>query len=273
MKRSGSAVRCRHLWGPTSPLTVQQLQEMDDEELIAYLEGWVPSRQWGSPSVEGLARTFSTIAEQSPLRASALVNRLRDARPAYVQSGLQGLEQAARRGDPLTWASIIDLMDWVANQPREHPGGRGDEYDDADPGWVWTRRAVASPEAGAEYARRRLDRVRRASGVWRIISHRHRSRPDARGRGAVRRCEHGPCDSRAEHHEAAGAASCDRICRLGVQRGHIRPLRRVTRPDDASLRRPLRWQGFWRLTLMHERTPVRSRSWSHRPALLEPLRD
>jgi hypothetical protein len=101
--------------------------------------------------VEGLARTFSAFVEANPARLAAIAPQLRDIKPAYVQWALHGLEQAVRKGLEFAWDGVLDLLSWIAAQPRERPGGRGDEYGDLDPGWVWTRKAIASLlEAGLQ---------------------------------------------------------------------------------------------------------------------------
>jgi len=53
---------------------------------------------------------------------------------------IRGCDPEERNFD---WSSLIELLTWVAAQPREIPGGRGDDYADLDPGWVWTRREIA----------------------------------------------------------------------------------------------------------------------------------
>jgi hypothetical protein len=156
--------------GPTSPTSEEQLRQMDDESLVHYLENWTPEEEWDAPSVEGLARAFSVFASRSPARASALIGRLRYARPAYIQWALHGLEQAVARGESVSWPDVLELMEWIVEQPRERPGGRGDDYDDLDPGWVWTRRAIASLiEAGLKAEGEARIALGERARVWRII--------------------------------------------------------------------------------------------------------
>jgi hypothetical protein len=167
----GVSGEVRSFVGPTSPATEEQLSSMGDDKLVAYLEQWTSDGGFDSPSVEGLARAFSVFAERNPTRASVLIGRLRGARPAYVQWALHGLEQAVQRGARVSWSDVLELAEWIVQQPRERPGGREDDYDDLDPGWVWTRRAIASlVEAGLESnGDGRIDFSER-DRVWRIIA-------------------------------------------------------------------------------------------------------
>jgi hypothetical protein len=130
--------------GPTSPLSAEELADKSDEELLAYLHDWGPEEQWGGPSVEGLAQALGLMAQRDPLRISRLAPQLRGLRPVYVQWLLHGVQEAIREGRSFDWSSLLDLLTWVAAQPREIIGGRGGDYGDSDPGWVWTRREVAA---------------------------------------------------------------------------------------------------------------------------------
>jgi len=131
-------------WGPTSPLSAEELADKSDEELLAYLHRWEPEKQWDGPSVEGLAQALAVVAQRDPLRISRLAPQLRDLQPVYLQWLLHGLQEAIREGRSFDWSSLLDLLTWVAGQPREIVGGRGGDYGDSDPGWVWTRREIAA---------------------------------------------------------------------------------------------------------------------------------
>jgi hypothetical protein len=131
-------------WGPTSPLSAEELADRSDEELLGYLRDWKPKEQWGGPSVEGLAQALGVVAQRDPLRISRLAPQLHGLRPVYVQSLLHGFQEAIREGRSFDWSSLLDLLTWVATQPREIIGGRGGDYGDSDPGWVWTKREIAA---------------------------------------------------------------------------------------------------------------------------------
>ena len=132
--------------GPTSPATAQELGAMNDAELVAFLRSWEPPADsfGGEPSIEGLARTFSALTEAEPERISRLAPELRELKPAYLQWMVHGFEQAVGADRPFDWSSLIELLGWIVAQPREIEGGRGDRYAEHDPGWVWTRKAIAA---------------------------------------------------------------------------------------------------------------------------------
>jgi hypothetical protein len=83
------------------------------------------------------------MAEKAPDRVSRLAPQMRDLRPAFVQWMLHGIEQAVGARRPFAWAPLLELLESITSQPRAREGGRDDDYADLDPGWVWTRRAIA----------------------------------------------------------------------------------------------------------------------------------
>lgn len=157
--------------GPSSPFTTEQLGELNDDELLELLRTWEPPDDWMGPSQEGLARTLAAFAQEDPARVARLSAGLRDLRPAFVQWAFEGLTTALRDGgNEFDWDPVIDLVEWVAEQPREIPGGRGDDYSDLDPGWVWTRRQIVSLlERGLDLEDSRTVPLERRTSVWTVI--------------------------------------------------------------------------------------------------------
>ena len=157
--------------GPTSPLSVDELAAMPDEQLLEFLRIWEPDTDWAAPSVEGLSRTLAAFSEREPARAASLSTALKGIRPGYVQWLIHGFEGALREGRAFSWTTLNDFLLWVAEQPREIPEGRRDEYADADPGWVWTRRAiVALLEHGLNQRETMAIPLEERGRVWTIIS-------------------------------------------------------------------------------------------------------
>lgn len=158
--------------GPNSPITVEELRAKGDGELVTYLRNWEqPLRAPGDePSVEGLARAFAALSEADPERISRLAPQLQGLKPAYLQWMLEGIEHAVGHGTEFDWSCLLELLEWVVEQPREIEGGRGDDYSDLDPGWVWTRKAIASLlEQGLSASGTTRLRLEERERVWRII--------------------------------------------------------------------------------------------------------
>ena len=142
--RSLEAIASDTTWvGPTSPLSDQDVTGMSDEELLAFLRGWKPSKEWTSPSPEGLSRLLSALAEEDPARLAGLAPRLIGFEPTYVRGLFHGLEEAVRSKRTFPWQPPLELAGWVVSEhgtevdAERIPDGR-------DPGWGWTRKAIAS---------------------------------------------------------------------------------------------------------------------------------
>jgi hypothetical protein len=133
-------------WGPESPLTVEDLQALSDEELLSLLDRYEGSDQvvgdGVGPSPEGLARTLSALAEHDSERMSRFAPRLAGQRPVYVEWTLRGLGTAASNGKAVMWSSVVDLLDRLAGRWGEDDAAGQDEDDYGR--WVWARKEAAT---------------------------------------------------------------------------------------------------------------------------------
>ena len=128
--------------GPTSLKSAEELRSMSLEVLVEFLKSWKPAGDEMAPTSEGLGRELSGVIAQDPNRFAAGSVKFKELDPTYVQSLFSGLRDAAKQKKAFPWAPVLELCLWVVNQPREIPGRKG-EYADLDPGWVWTRKAIA----------------------------------------------------------------------------------------------------------------------------------
>lgn len=128
--------------GPTSPKSTGDLHSMSVEDTVAFLKTWQPSSDRLSPSPEGLGRILAAEVASSPQRFAAAISQFRGLDPTYVRYLISGLRDAVKQSVPFPWPQVLDICHWVIEQPREIPG-RESEYADLDPGWVWTRKAIA----------------------------------------------------------------------------------------------------------------------------------
>lgn len=156
--------------GDRSPVTIEELEGLADAEIIEHLRTWEPEGSWAEPSLEGFARVMAAFIQKHPERIGALALGLRNVRPAFVQWTLEGLDAALREGKGFDWAPVLDLISWIVQQPREIREGRRDRYSDLDPGWVWTRREIASLlEHGLKLEDERTIGLEHREQVWDAI--------------------------------------------------------------------------------------------------------
>ncbi len=139
-----AAHRFSRSWvGPTSPLSSNEIDEMSDDQLLAFLRDWKEPEGWAVPSPEGLSRVLSGTIEKDPARFCGLAPRLRGYEPTYVRGILHGFEQAARIKKPFDWEAPLTLARWVIQTHGSEPD-RAQASGDRDPGWCWTRKTIAS---------------------------------------------------------------------------------------------------------------------------------
>ncbi len=143
MQHSDRACQMSVGWyGPTSPMSAEDLQAMDPGRMAAFLRDWRPSGEFMAPSREGLGQQISSFASASPDRFAATAGAFRELDPVYVRSLLAGFREAVGQGRTFQWEAVLDLCTWVLKQPREIPGRKVDPVEE-DPDWGWTRKAIA----------------------------------------------------------------------------------------------------------------------------------
>jgi hypothetical protein len=163
------AVHVGTTWvGPTSPKSAEELRAMTPGELVAFLQTWQPSGEPMSPSPEGLGRVLMEIVAGKPEHFAGHASTFKSLDPTYVRGLVMGLRDAVKQKRAFPWSPILDLCRWVLEQLREIPERKG-AYADLDPGWVWTRKAVAELlSAGFEQGPAELSFELRGEG-WRVL--------------------------------------------------------------------------------------------------------
>lgn len=126
--------------GPNSPLTAEELEAKTPTEILEFLRVWVPQGSTPKPSPEGLLRALIPVVSKDAKVWAALAPSFKDGiPPTYVRAFIEGITESAEDAE-LAWPAVLDLCRWVLEQPDVNPDPREDEV---DPGWSWTRRAVA----------------------------------------------------------------------------------------------------------------------------------
>ncbi|MGH9208081.1 MAG: hypothetical protein ACRD1G_16245, partial [Acidimicrobiales bacterium] len=151
------------IWsGPVGPEKIETLRAMSAAELVTYLRSWAPPTEvFGAPTRDGLARDLQQIAKDRASEWSTEARSFVGLNPTYVRGFLTGLNDASSANVTLDWTGVLDLLQWVMDQPRELATERSG-LEDEDPDWSWTRQALARllttalthPEAGLDWSNR-----------------------------------------------------------------------------------------------------------------------
>lgn len=171
--------------GPESPRTVEELEAMTVDDIVVYLGSWRPTDNFMAPSPDGLARVLTGVVAKEPERFAAASDRFRDLDPAYVRGLLNGLRDAVKQGCVFPWSPVLDLCQWVVEQPREISGREVQhreliEHHDLDPDWGWTRKAIADLlESGFEAGESAVPSELRKEAWGVLLPLTHDPEPDA----------------------------------------------------------------------------------------------
>lgn len=152
--------------GPTSPVGADELRSMSAEEVINLLAHWQPGDEHFSPSPEGLGRRVTDRVAEGPDGFTDEWHLVLDLEPTYVRSILAGFDKAVRDGTTLDWASVLSLSAEVVRKPDgATPAQAG--WNDRDPDWGWSRKAVAGLIVAA--IERRAIPARLAASTWEVL--------------------------------------------------------------------------------------------------------
>lgn len=128
--------------GETSPLSAEQLQAMQLDELIENLRTWQPTGEWNAPTPRGLGHALAALVAKDPVRFAGNALRFQNLEATYVRSVLDGFQQAIKEDCPFPWEKILQLCSWILEQPAVIPGRDPNSFD-IDPSWNWTRMQMA----------------------------------------------------------------------------------------------------------------------------------
>lgn len=151
--------------GPISPKSVDELKAMSVAEIVEFLRGWVPPEGiFGTPTPEGLGRVLADAVVDAPERFALEARRFQGLGPTYVRHLLFGLWESLRQNKSFDWAPVLDLCQWVVEQPREIEGRRV-KPTEADPDWGPTRGVIADLLADGSVSLP----IQFRDQVWRIL--------------------------------------------------------------------------------------------------------
>jgi hypothetical protein len=128
--------------GPTSPLDEEQLGKLSTDEIIDYLEKWIPTKDHFSPSPNGLGRLLSNLVKD---RVSEFVERLakfKSLNKTYARSVLEGISMSLEK-TLFDWDKVLHFVDWIVNKEIDIVTLRKAESYDEDTHWAWTKQSIA----------------------------------------------------------------------------------------------------------------------------------
>ncbi|WP_109509060.1 hypothetical protein [Nocardioides speluncae] len=130
-------------WGPSSPLSAEEIRGLSPDEVIDKLLTWEPesAEPWG-PSKEGLARSFQAAVKETPGSFLDRVQRFVDMGPTYLSALLAGLRESVQEERVIDWHAVLWLGALVTS--KDDDGNEVTREEDENSVWRYAQRSVAS---------------------------------------------------------------------------------------------------------------------------------
>ncbi len=132
--------------GHASPKSLGDLSTMSVQEIAVYLKTWQPpdDHRWRDPSPQGLGQILRQLITSEPERFALEADRFAGCDPTYIRHVIGGFHEAARQNRVFPWPGVLNLCQWVMEQPRDGSEDEAESVDDErDKGWQWTRGNIA----------------------------------------------------------------------------------------------------------------------------------
>lgn len=128
--------------GRPSPVEGKNLADFSVEDIAHFLERWEPKDDWIGPSRDSLGRDLLFVVSNDPKRFAVDALRFQGLEPIYVQSLIEGLNEALKKGHDFEWRPVLQLLEWAVIRPagiKDAPIGRNQSEKDCR----WTYVAIA----------------------------------------------------------------------------------------------------------------------------------
>ncbi|MBL1217175.1 MAG: hypothetical protein D8M59_06720 [Planctomycetes bacterium] len=127
-----------------SPFTVDELTAMSFEAAVATVSEWqLSDKSFESPTIEGLATVFGQYLETDPEQFSKKAVLLKDRPPTFVHCFVKQMLTSAGSGRDIDVSAVLDLSEWILDQPMAAGEEELDEDGDPGVGWGWIRDEVS----------------------------------------------------------------------------------------------------------------------------------
>jgi len=144
--------------GDRSPVTSDAIVGMSDEELVAYLKGFVPDAgNWNGPTYRGLASSISPAVRASEDGFAQRIGLFADLGRPYQHGLLRGLrERWSDDKRDINWPATLSLLQTIVSSPAFKADLAADPPQGWEPSVHWVVGDIADLLKGALATQRRL---------------------------------------------------------------------------------------------------------------------
>ncbi len=130
--------------GYISPLSVEDVLEMDNQDIVSYIRNFNPERSWESPSIEGLSDTIQNAVAQTPQKFDQEINLYIDTYHAYAYRIVQGFIDAWKNEKDFDWKKVLTFCLSYISNPAFDTDDLNLTNDDLGTNANWVRGAIAN---------------------------------------------------------------------------------------------------------------------------------
>jgi len=131
-----------------SPFSIEQLRQMGLEQAVLELLNWQKKDdEWdqNGPTRAGFIRIFGEFVQEDAPELSSQAAVLKEKHPRIIRAFLEGLENAVKEGVQIELESVLDLCEWVTQQPVDKLVEPITNYGDlGEKDWHWIFDTVGS---------------------------------------------------------------------------------------------------------------------------------
>lgn len=144
--------------GDQSPVASDALLGMSDEELVAFLKGFVPDgRSWDGPTYRGLASSISSAVRSSEDGFAGRIGLFADLARPYQHGLLRGLkERWSNDKRDINWTATLSLVQAIVSAPAFRADLAADQPEGVEPSVHWVVSDIADLLKGATGTERHL---------------------------------------------------------------------------------------------------------------------
>ncbi|WP_151198054.1 PIN domain-containing protein [Cellulophaga baltica] len=109
--------RMQYSSGDISPLTISDLEEITNSEIVEYINKFKPTRDFAAPSISGLGRSLQNAVKQNPQKFSDNINDFISLPYVYVYYIIYGFYYAWQEKNTFCWQKVLDFcIEYINNE-------------------------------------------------------------------------------------------------------------------------------------------------------------
>jgi hypothetical protein len=95
--------------GSVSPLSVQDILQMHNEEIVSYIKNFNPENRWEGPSIDGLSQAIKDAISEAPQRFDTSIQLFESVAYPYAYRMIYGFNKAWKNNKDFDWKKVLSF--------------------------------------------------------------------------------------------------------------------------------------------------------------------